>query len=127
MGQLREIEPKLIEAGFKIIAVSPDRPEKIRELTSGGDYAYTLLSDSDLDLAKALGVAYRVDDETFKMLKGYDLDIEDASGKTHHLLPVPSVFILDADGTIEFEYVNPKYQVRIDPGVLLAAAEAAAK
>lgn len=62
----------------------------------------------------------------FEALQSYNLDIEDASGKTHHLLPVPSVFIVDTEGAILFEYVNPDYRVRIDSETLLAAAKAVA-
>lgn len=83
------------------------------------------LSDSRLEAAMAMGVAYHASDETVKGLKGYGIDIEDASGETHHLLPVPSVFILDTSGKIRFQYVNPDYKVRIDGETLLAAARAA--
>ena len=127
MGQLREIESKLTELGYQIVIISPDRPEKIQEFTAKTDYDYTLLSDSDLAAARAMGVAFRVSDEGFEMLNSYDLDIEDASGKKHHLLPVPSVFIVNTEGVILFEYVNPDYRVRIDSKTLLAAAEASSK
>ena len=126
MGQLREIESKLTALGYQIVVISPDRPEKIQEFTAKNEYDYTLLSDSDLKAASALGVAFRVSDKMFEALQSYNLDIEDASGKTHHLLPVPSVFIVDTEGVILFEYVNPDYRVRIDSKTLLAAAEAAA-
>lgn len=127
MGQLREVESELTQLGYQIVVISPDRPEKVREFSAKGDYAYTLLSDSDLVAARALGVAFRVSDKTFEALKSHNLDIEDASGKKHHLLPVPSVFIVDKEGVILFEYVNPDYRVRIDPATLLAAAKAVVK
>ena len=127
MGQLREIESKLTELGYQIVVLSPDRPEKIQEFTAKTPYDYTLLSDSDLVAARAMGIAFRVNDEGFEMLQSYDLDIEDASGKKHHLLPVPAVFIVDTEGVILFEYVNPDYRVRIDSKTLLAAAEASIK
>jgi hypothetical protein len=34
------------------------------------------------------------------------------------------VFLVGRDGTIHFSYVNPNYQVRLAPEVLLAAARA---
>lgn len=126
MGQLREIESKLTGLGYQIVIISPDRPEKIQEFTAKNEYDYTLLSDSDLKAARALGVAYQVSDKTVETLESYNIDIEDASGKTHHLLPVPSIFIVDTEGVIQFEYVNPDYRVRIDSKTLLAAAENAA-
>lgn len=105
------------------MAISPDRPEKVREILEKADVDYGLLSDSDLAVASALGVAYRAEGipDGFKKL------LEDASGRDHRLLPVPSVFILDTKGTVEFAYVDPDYKRRIDPDVLLAAAKAAAE
>jgi peroxiredoxin len=73
--------------------------------------------------AKALGIAFRVDDETYKMYTKFGVDLEAESGRQHHLLPVPSVFILGTDGIIDFAYVNPDYKVRIEPELLLAAAK----
>ena len=77
--------------------------------------------------ARALGIAFRMDDATLERYKGCGIDLETASGETHHLLPVPSVFIVGKDGLIKFTYVNPDYKVRVAPDVLLAAARAALK
>lgn len=127
MGQLHEIEPQLIELGYRIIAVSPDRPEKIRETLEKKPLNYLLLSDSRMLGAKSFGIAFRLGDGMLEKYKGFGIDLEGASGESHHMLPVPSVFITDPDGTIRFAYVNPDYKVRIDAGTLLAAARAAAK
>ncbi len=42
----------------------------------------------------------------------------------HHVLPVPSTFIIGSDGVISFQYSNTNYKVRLHPSVLLAAARA---
>mgnify|MGYP002036832412 FL=1 len=73
--------------------------------------------------ARSFGIAFRVDNATQKKYRKYGIDLEEVSGETHHLLPVPSVFIIGRDGTIMFSYVNPDYKVRLDPGVILAVAE----
>jgi peroxiredoxin len=112
----------LLELGYQVIAVSPDRPEKVKAATKANKMEYTILSDSTLEVAQGLGIAFKAGDETVSRLKGYDIDIEEESGEKHHLLPVPAVFLLDTDGTILFEYVNPDYRVRIQADVLLAAA-----
>ena len=62
---------------------------------------------------------------TLDRYKVYGIDLEDASGQKHHLLPVPSVFLVGTDGVIKFRYVNPDHTVRIDPDALLAAATTA--
>ncbi|MHC4519433.1 MAG: AhpC/TSA family protein, partial [Planctomycetota bacterium] len=73
---------------------------------------------------QAFGIAFQVDDETVTKYQGYGIDLDDASGRAHHLLPVPSVFLVDAEGVIVFQYVNPDYTVRLHPDVLLAAIAA---
>ena len=127
MGQLQEIAPQLDELGYRIIGISPDRPEKLRASLEKKPGGYLFLSDSKLIAAKAFGIAFQLDDAMVERLNGYGIDIEADSGETHHQLPVPAVFLIGKTGRIEFEYANPKYQVRLDPQVLLAAAKAAAK
>ena len=96
------------------------------ELTSKSDYALSLYSDAKMEAARALGVAFQVDEKTDKALKGYGIDLVAASGEEHRWLPVPAVFIVGADRVVTFQYVDPNYSRRIDPSVLIAAARAAA-
>jgi peroxiredoxin len=126
LGQLQSIESRLVQMGFQIIAVSPDRPGILKAPAEKQELKYRLLSDSEMTAAKALGIAFRVDDTTVTKYKtDYGIDLEADSGQTHHLLPVPSAFVVGRDGVIQFSYVNPNYKVRIDPGVLLEAARVA--
>jgi peroxiredoxin len=128
LGQLQSIESQLVEMGFQVIAVSPDRPELLNTAVEKQDLKFQLLSDNDMTAATALGIAFKLDDATVaKYKKHYNIDIEADSGKIHHLLPVPSVFIINREGIITFTYVNPNYKVRIDPTLLLAAAESTQK
>jgi len=124
LGQLREIHGQLIEAGYQVLFISPDRPDKVRSVSKGKDYGYTLLSDSSADAARAFGIAFEVDTATLTKYEKYGIDLEEASGREHHLLPVPAVFITNAKGEIRFQYVDPDYRARIDPQLLLAAARA---
>ncbi len=124
MAELQQAEQKITEMGYQILAVSADRPEKLRESVNEHDLEYTLLSDSPMEASKAFGLAFKVDDATVKRYKENGIDLEGDSGYDHHLLPVPAVYILDTEGNIKFQYVNPDYRTRIKSKVLLAAAEA---
>jgi len=117
--QNREAELKTL--GFNIIAISPDSPKTLLSSKDLG-LEYQSYSDSSLSAAKAFGVAYKVDDKMHKKLKGYNIDIEKASGKTHRVLPVPGIFIVDK-GVVESSYVNPDYRKRLSGDVLYAAAK----
>jgi peroxiredoxin len=113
--------------GFQLIMIAPDRPAKLRETLEKHRLHSRLLSDSQMVAAQAFRVAYQVDAETLKALKAYGVDLEEASGENHHMLPVPAVFIASTDGKLQFGYANPDYTIRISPEMLLAVARTALK
>lgn len=124
LAEMRKAESELRELGFDIWFISIDQPEVLYASLDQPDIGYTILSDSKLDATRAFGLAFRVSDETVEKYLQWDIDLEGASGETHHVLPAPSTFIIADDGIIRFQYTNPDYAVRLHPEVLLAAARA---
>lgn len=122
LARLAEVEPELVKLGYQVLAVSPDRPEALRESVDKGGLKYQLLSDSDTVLAGAFGLTFRVDEPTRQRYKGFGIDLEKASGRDHHLLPVPAVYLVDTDGVVRFAHWNPDYKNRLQPEALLRAA-----
>ncbi len=122
LSALGEIEAELRELGYRIHAVSPDKPEKVAEAVAEADFDYTLYSDASAEAVEAFGLAFKVDAKTYEKLQGYGIDLEEASGRDHHLLPVPAVFIIDREGRIRFRYFNPEYKERLSGEALLKAA-----
>jgi peroxiredoxin len=127
LGQIREIEDKLIAMGYQVLAISVDRPEKIKETLMKFEMKYLLLSDSGMEGSKAFGIAYKSDEKKLEENPKYKDTLEAYSGEKHHLLPVPSVFIVGTDGIIKYVYSNPDFKIRIKPGVLLEEAGKAVK
>jgi peroxiredoxin len=124
LAELRKAEADLREMGFDIWFISIDRPEQLYASLDQPEIEYEILSDSSLEATRAFGLAFRVTDETVEKYLQWDIDLEAASGETHHVLPAPATFIIAADGVIRFQYTNPEYAVRLHPDVLLAAARA---
>ncbi len=122
LGELKTAEPTLLELGYDLVFMSADQPDLLYSSLKEPDIHYTLLSDARMSAARAYGVAFRVDDATVAKYKGYGIDLEAASGETHHELPVPAVFIIDRKGVIRFVYANPDYKVRLSSNALLAEA-----
>lgn len=123
LRELGAMEASLRERGFTILAVSPDRPEKLQATRDEHAVGFTLLSDQDLALARAFGLAFRVDDETVRRYEGFGIDLQAASGRDHQSLPVPAVYLIDRDGIIRFAHSDPDYRARLDEAALRAAAE----
>ncbi len=121
LGELATVQDSLLETGIRIFALSPDKPEKLRESLEQHEIDYTLLSDSEMKAAKAFGIAFRVEKKTVSRLKDRGMDLGESAGQDHGLLPVPSVFLVDAEAVIRFVYSNPDYRVRINPDSLIQA------
>lgn len=125
LAELKTIEDKLRILGYRIFAVSPDRPGKIADSASDLEAGYTLLSDSPAEAMQAFGVAFRVPQSLVDTYRSeYGIDLEADSGQTHHILPVPSVFVIDAAGVIRYVHSNPDYKERLEPEKLLTEAKA---
>lgn len=121
MGELAKLEGELKKLGVQILALSPDRPEKLKESLKKNKVSYTLLSDSDLSFSRKMGLVFALDEKTKKRYKEYGIDLKGDSGKAHGWLPVPAVFLVDTQRNIQFQYVNPNYKVRLKGELLMAA------
>ena len=119
---LQDVVPKLREAGINVLFLSADRPEILYESLDEPDIQYTLLSDAAMTASRAYGLAFVVDDATVARYREYGIDLEAASGYDHHQLPVPAVYVLGSDGTVEFVFTDADYKNRLQPEQVLAAA-----
>ena len=124
LAEMRKAEQQLKDMGFNIWFISIDKPELLLESLDDPDIGYTIYSDSSLQATKAFGLAFQVGDELVEKYLTHNIDLEKASGETHHVLPAPATYIIGTDGIINFAYINPDYKVRLHPDVLLAAAKA---
>ncbi|MEH0157488.1 peroxiredoxin-like family protein [Limibacter armeniacum] len=123
LSGLGAIADQLVAKGFQIVAVSPDTPENLQATIDKNELNYTLLSDSKMEAARQFGISFKVSQQTLTKYKDYGINLTTASGESHNELPVPSVFIVDKEGKIHFEYINPDYSKRISSELLLAATE----
>ena len=123
---MRKVEAELAELGFPVIAVTADRPAKLEGSLESEAYGYALYSDSTLSAARKFGIVFQLDDENVARYLKFGIDLEDASGHDHHQLPVPSVFLVEAGGTIRWVYSNADYKVRPENERLIRAARALA-
>jgi len=121
--ELQDIDQDLVEMGYDLLLISADSPERLSEGVVSDDVPFTLLSDARMDVSKAFGIAYRVDDATIQRYMESGLDLAEEAGYGHYLLPAPSAYIIDSNGLIQFQYTNPNYRVRIKSELLTTAAQ----
>ncbi|OIQ40961.1 MAG: hypothetical protein BM563_02055 [Bacteroidetes bacterium MedPE-SWsnd-G1] len=109
------IQDQISELGYQVIAISPDSPEKLSENIDKNSLKYELYSDASTELMQAMGLAIKAPERYSNML----LDFSD--DKNSNVIPVPAVYILDTNGKVLYNYVNPNYKERLEEEELLEA------
>ena len=128
LSEMRDVIPEIRGMGVDVLFLSGDRSELLfaslkretQEDIAGLDY--TILSDANAQASIALGIAFKASQKTIDGRRAKNQDIEESSMVKHGVLPVPSVFVIDADGVIQFAYTNADYKVRLPADELVAAA-----
>lgn len=120
LAELNDLKSDIDSMGFQIFGITVDRPEKLEESYTKSSDEIDVFSDASLSLINAFGLAWTLEDDQYtKYINDYNLDLELWSGKEHHSLPVPAIFVIK-DQTIVFQYVNPNYKHRLKPETLMA-------
>jgi peroxiredoxin len=130
LSELRNVVPELQDKGIDVYFLSGDRPEMLyqslkRETQDDIDgLGYTILSDADMEAARALGIAFRVPDSMVTGMQDRGRDIDESSMENFQALPVPAVYVIDAKGKVTYSFVEPDYKIRLPAEDLLKAASA---
>ena len=125
LAELRHVVPELEQRGMDVYFLSADSPENLASALHGDAEGldYTLLSDARLSAAEAFGLAFRISDDYYRQAKEYGVDMEEASGETHHALPIPAAYLIDGEGMIRFGHTNTDYTVRLSAEELRAGVD----
>ncbi len=129
MGQLKQIEGQLSDMGYQLVGVSTDSPADLKKSVTKMDLNYQLLSDFNSTMSQAFGLAFfssqKVTDRYLAKMGLENPLQKNKAGDARLVLPVPAIYLIDENGLVQFNYVNPNFKVRLDESVLLAAAKAA--
>jgi len=127
LSELRHVVPAIAEQGVDVLFLSGDRPEllysslKLETQEDIKGLGYTILSDANIEAARALGLAFFADPDYIARREASG-DIDGSSMKDFGVLPVPAVYVIDRSGKITYAFVEPDYKVRLPAADLLAAA-----
>ena len=103
------------------MAISVDRIEEAAKTQATYSIPFPVLSDPDLAAHTAYRVTHRVEADEFSRLQGFGMDLEGASGQTHHVIATPALFVIDAEGVVRWAHADRDYTVRPSPSQILAA------
>lgn len=111
------------ESKISVIALAPDQYREINKTRKKFNLTFPIYSDKNNQLAKKLGLAFKVDKETINIYKGFGIDLQAFQNNDEWMLPMPGVYIIDKTGTIRHIEVDPDYTKRAEPSKILEIAK----
>jgi len=119
MIALAEIEDQLKPT--QIVAISTETQRYTRMLREQTGAMFPVLTDMDGAYAMSLSIAAWLDDKLAAMISEAGWDIPLYQGGKEWVLPIPAVFVVQADGTIAARYIDPDYRQRMEIDNLIRA------
>ncbi|WP_051626148.1 peroxiredoxin-like family protein [Kozakia baliensis] len=113
--------PALRDAGIPLLAISPQPSALLHEIVERHNLPFTVASDTELSLARRLGITYQYDDASRAAAQAKDTRPENLNGTSSWELPKPSVFVLSPELEVVFADVSPDWMVRTEAEAILSA------
>jgi peroxiredoxin len=109
------IQPELDAMGCTYFAVSPQKPDTaVTELPN-----YQVIFDRDNKIARQFGVVYSLEGPEIELFTKWGLKINEVNDSSRWELPVPATFVICADRTVGYEYVDVDFRARCCPDQLV--------
>jgi peroxiredoxin len=98
--------------GVQPVLVSVDEVEPTARTRATYTIPFPVLSDPDLVAHRAFRVVHEASPAEYEKLKGYGMDLEQHSGRKHHTIAIPSLFLVDRQGVVRWAHADRDYKVR---------------
>jgi peroxiredoxin len=114
----------LDELGARLVAVSPQVPERLVEIADRLELPFAVASDPGNGLARRLGITFTTSQASQRLARAKGYDLGELVGTGTWELPMPTVLVLDQGLTVRFAAVTPDWMARTSAEPVLAAVRA---
>lgn len=121
--QLRALQKHIVDIEnipARLVAISPQLPDKSLSLVEKHQLKYPVLSDAGNRVGKQFGLVYKVPEYLQKVFEKDGLHLEYYNGNGNIELPLPATYIINKEGKIVYHYVEVSPSDRLDPELLVA-------
>jgi len=112
LSRLQDSLSLIQEKGATVVAVSPEKPELIKQTVEKTKAAYPVIYDEGLKIMKGYEVEYELEETTLARYRSSGLDIEKNNGDNGKYLPVPAVYIIDKESNVTYRFFDTDYKKR---------------
>jgi len=112
LSRLQDSLAQILEKGATVVAISPEKPEGVKQTVEKTKASYPVLYDQGMKIMKGYDVEYEVEENTLARYRSSGLDIEKNNGENGKFLPVPAVYIIDKESTVTYRFFDADYRKR---------------
>jgi peroxiredoxin len=112
LSRLQDSLSLIQEKGATVVAVSPEKPELIKQTVEKTKAAYPVIYDEGMKIMKGYEVEYELEETTLARYRSSGLDIEKNNGDNGKYLPVPAVYIIDKESNVTYRFFDTDYKKR---------------
>lgn len=119
----RDLLPKLSGHSARLVAISPETPDASLSTQEKDELTYTVLSDTDAQVAEALGITFDPSKDGLAAQRSLGVDIRNTRADAGTRLPMPTALIVDTDHIVRFADIHPDYTGRTEVTDILTALQ----
>lgn len=119
LNALQQRLPEITAAGGRLIAISPQVPDKSADQVSSSRLTFEVLSDVGNKLAKQCGLVFTLPESLRPIYAAWQLDIPGHNADESFELPMPATYIIGTDGIIHYAFVDMDYTKRLEPNIII--------
>jgi peroxiredoxin len=119
MEAMSFISPQIEQSGAMLVAISPQTVRQSFFMHDQHKLRFPLLSDAGNQVARKLGLTYRVPPAQEAVYRRAFVNLPFINGEASWELPIPATYIIESDGKVSYGYANEDYTQRPEPSEIL--------
>ncbi len=113
--------PALSAANIPLVAISPQPIEPLHEIVTRHQLPFTVASDGNLSLSRAIGITFVFDEPSRKAAEARGGTSAALNGTSTWELPKPAIIVVAPGRVVRFADVSPDWIVRTETPAVLEA------
>jgi peroxiredoxin len=122
----RQLYPALKSLGASLVAISPQIPEKLKEIKQRHQLEFPVATDFGNELGYEFGIVFTADEASQKSALAKGNDMGETTGTGTWDLPMPAVIVIGRDHIVRFAEVSPDWLVRTEADEIIEAVRSIA-
>ncbi len=124
LAAYQQILPRIEELGARLIAISPELPDKSLTTVEKNQLRFSVLSDLNLEVAEAYGLVFELTPEVEKHYAGF-FSMKEYNGEkaSTRELPLAATYVIDPNGKIVWSFLDADYTKRAEPRDIINALD----